>query len=211
MKRHMSAAAMLAGHAWLVMEELALSNVLEAEKMRQRVALALVLVVLTATAAQAGEYYLSEDAEYWWYWDDGPKYEMFVPAKAESYAPKHIFQERSLDITLKKEGPTIRVSSVAKVRGGYAGIKQAVLGRWQHVLSNVKVTEESDITTSRGVKAKFLVAAGQTPAGATAMIRLVVYLKGADAVLLELWCNEKDYAGDTRRYWIKAVNTFNWR
>lgn len=193
------------------MEELALSNELGDEKMRQRAALALVLVMLTTTIVRAGEYYLSDDAEYWWYWDDDPKYEVFVPAKADSYAPTHIFQERSLDITLKKGGPIIRVSSVAKVRGGYAGIKQAVLGRWQHVLSNVKVTEEKDITTSRGVKAKFLVAKGQTPSGTPAMIRLVVYLKGADAVFLELWCNEKDYAGNTQRYWIKAVNTFNWR
>ncbi|NLN20327.1 MAG: hypothetical protein GX162_13805 [Firmicutes bacterium] len=179
--------------------------------MPRRVTLTLLLVLLTAMGVRAGEYYLTEDAEYWWYWDDNPNYELWVPSKAESYAPKNIFQERSLEITLKKDGPIIRVSSVANIKGGYSSIKQAVLGRWQHVLSNVKVTEEKDITTSRGVKAKFLVATGQTPEGTTAMIRLVVYLKGADAAFLELWCNQKDYTGDTYRYWIRAVNTFNWR
>ena len=179
--------------------------------MRQHVARALVFVVLVAAIGQASEYYLSDDKEYWWYWDDAPNYELLVPAKADSYAPRHIFDERSLDIALSKGGPLIRVSSVAKVGGGYAAIKQATLGRWQHVLSGVKVTEESDITTSRGVKAKFLVATGQTPGGSAGMIRLVVFLKGADAVFLELLCEQKDYAGDTRRYWIRAVNTFNWR
>lgn len=179
--------------------------------MRKSSVLALLFLLLATAGARAGEYYLSDEKDYWWYWDDSPKYELLVPANAESYAPKLIFDERSLEITLKKNGPIIRISSVAKVQGGYAAVKQAALGRWQHVLSGVKVTGEADITTSVGVKAKHFIVQGKTPQGRPAMIRFVAYFKGADVVTLQLWCDEKDYGGDVQRQWIKAVNTLNWR
>lgn len=183
--------------------------------MRQRIWLALVLLLVLSGVAQAGEYYLSDDKAdnglYWWYWDDAPKYEVKVPSKAEAYAPHSIFDERSLDITLSKNGPLLRVASVARVVGGYAGVKLALTQRWQHVLTNVKTQTDTEITTSRGVKAKFFVSTGKTPSGASAMIRLVVFVKGTDVVYLELLCDEKAYAGTVKEQWVKAVNSFNWR
>lgn len=183
----------------------------EAPEMRQRIVFVLALLTLLSSTARAGEYYLSDEKDYWWYWDDPPKYELLVPAKAESYAPQKVFDERSLNVTLRKNGPTLRISSVTKVRGSYSGVKQAVLGRWQHALSGVQLTTETEITTSVGVRAKFFVATGKTPEGGNAMIRFVGFFKGTDVVFLELWCDEKDYAGSVRQQWIKAVNTFKWR
>jgi hypothetical protein len=180
--------------------------------MRYRAILCVLVLFLTVPAVvQAGDYYLSDEKTYWWYWDDSPKYEVKVPAKADSYAPQRLFGERCLDMTLTKNGPIMGVCSVAKVQGGYTAIKQAVMQRWQHVLVNPKITSDSEITTTRGVHAKFLTVSAKTPDGVQVMIRLVGFVKGTDAVYLTLFCDEKAYSGETKNTWVKAVNTFNWR
>ncbi|HHT28570.1 MAG TPA: hypothetical protein GXZ82_15205 [Firmicutes bacterium] len=170
-----------------------------------------ILFILTGVC-RAGQYWLSESEAYWWYWDDNPDYQVMIPSRVEgrTYNSINIFGVRSLDLTLRPNGPVIRISTINQVQGGYAAVRDGVIKRWQPAAA-FKVTSDSVITTRQGIRANFFVATGKTGTGESAMIRGVVYTKGNSVVVLELLCNEKDYADETKTQWIEVVNTFNWR
>jgi hypothetical protein len=173
----------------------------------------LAILLLFTGLCQAGQYWMTENEGYWLYQDDNPDYEIMIPSKAvgRTYAPLNVLGVRSLDITLSENGPVIRVSTINQLQGGYAAVRDSITKRWQPALTGFKIESDSVITTRQNIKANFFVASGKTSAGVSAMIRGVAYFKGNSVVVLELLCNEKDYAGEVKNQWIEAVNTFNWR
>ncbi|HHW09237.1 MAG TPA: hypothetical protein GXX29_04630 [Firmicutes bacterium] len=182
-------------------------------RMRHRLIwfLAVFITAAVSSMAAAGEFYISDDKSYWWYWDDAPRYELLIPSNCDSYAPSVIFDERTLDLTLKKDGPILRISGVSNFSGSYESLKEALLIRWRHVLSGLKINMEREYTSERNLKFRFIEITGKTPTGKTGMIRYVVYIKGRDVVTIQLFCEEKEYAGVIKDQWMKAIHSFNWR
>jgi len=179
--------------------------------MRTRLALALVLVLLVTGMAEAGVYYNTDTSTYYRYEDDNPNYETIVPAKGESYAPSNLFGERRLDISISPNGPVLRLATVPKANGGYAGMKQAIIASWKPLFTDLKVTSEADYTNDLGVKFRFFEATGKTTSGSTGMIRFAAFTKGTDIVYVELFCTAGAYTGTVKDYWMKAIHSFKWR
>lgn len=178
--------------------------------MRIRFAIVLVLVCLVTGMAEAGVYYETSDKTYYKYEDENPNYETMVPAKGESYASNNYFGERRLDITLSTNGPVLRIATIPKVNGGYAGMKQAIIAEWKPLFTDLKVTNEAEYTNDRGVKFRFFEATGKTTAGGTGMIRFAAFTKGSDMVYVELFCASSAYTGTVKNHWMKAIHSFKW-
>ncbi|HLT57780.1 MAG TPA: hypothetical protein VKZ69_03280 [Limnochordales bacterium] len=174
---------------------------------------ALLVALLSAAGASAqyqGEFYVHTDQRFWWYQGDNRLFELLVPSQGEQYMERDVFGEKMLEITLRGGSPIIRVASFP---GGSAALdraRQAVTGRWQHVLSNAQTTENRTITTSNGLQARFVVIQGRTPSGQTAMMRAVFFNNGDHNVYLQWLGLTSQYGGANQEFWLQAVNTFAW-
>jgi len=172
--------------------------------------LLVLLAAMTAAAQYQGEFYIHTDQRFWWYQGDGRLYELLVPSQGEQYMEREIFGEKMLEITLPGGTPIIRVASFP---GGSAALdraRQAITGRWQHVLTNAQTTENRTITTSNGLQARFVVIQGRTPGGQQAMMRAVFFDQGDNSVYLQWLGTTSQYSGANQEYWLQAVNTFAW-
>lgn len=180
--------------------------------MRRHLIIALVLATLFASApVYAGQFWKSDDSAYWWYWDDAPRIELLVPADLKVYAQHKIFGESLLDINLSDNGPVLRVACVSKMRGGWTALKQMSTARWQHILSDIKIASEKDYTSEQGIPFKFIEATGTLPSGKVGMIRLAAFFKDQDVAYVELFCESKEYTGNVKNHWMKAIHTLKWR
>lgn len=180
--------------------------------MRKHIAIVLVLATLLVSGpVYASQFWKSQDSTYWWYWEEAPKVELLVPANLKVYAQHEIFGESLLDINLSDNGPLLRIACVPKQRGGWATLKQMATARWQHVLSDIKITSEKNYTNEQGVPFQFIEATGTMPSGKVGMIRLAAFFKGQDVVYVELFCESKEYTGNVKTYWMKAIHSLKWR
>lgn len=168
------------------------------------------LAIPTASAQTWGEFYLHEDTRYWWFRDNDRMFEVSLPANPSYAIQRDLFGERLLELALSDGGVYFQV---AEFRGGQAELeraRQAITSRWQHVLSDMRVTENRTIRTSMGLDAHFTVQQGRTAANRTAMVRTVLFTNGNNAAYL-VWTGEASaYTGALQQAWIQAVNSFTW-
>lgn len=157
----------------------------------------------------AGEYYLSDEPGYWWYWDGRPNYEVLIPSNAFSYVQVDWSGQTSLYVTLKDKGPLLIVGTAPGTN--VQNLWQSLTAPWAHLLSNSRTSENSEITTDQGLRARFMVLSGSASGGPAAMIRMVAFTRDGRTAYLLFVGNEREYAGDLRQYWLRAVHSFRWR
>lgn len=164
--------------------------------------------VLCAPAV-AGEWYLNpDDPKYWWYLDGNPRYEVLVPADLDFYVEYEWSGHRYLHIMLGDNGPHLFVGSAPGTN--VQNLWQSLTAPWTLPLRNPRVVENSEITTSKGLRARFMVLSGSNQSGAAAMIRMVAFTRDSRTSYL-LWVGqEREYTGDIRQFWLRAVNSFSW-
>lgn len=164
---------------------------------------------LLSVPAWAGEWYLNpEDPTYWWYVDGDPRYEVLVPADLDFYVEYQWSNHRFVHIMLRDNGPHLFVGSAPGT--DVQSLWQSLTAPWTMPLRNSRVTENSEITTSRGIRASFRVLSGTNQAGQAAMIRMVAFTREGRTSYL-MWVGlERDYTGDLRQFWLRAVNSFSW-
>jgi hypothetical protein len=167
------------------------------------------LILLLAPAALAGEYYLSDEDAYWWYWDGTPNYEVLIPSRGFSYVQVDWSGQTTLYVTLKDKGPLLIVGTAPGT--DVQKLWQAMTAPWAHLLNNPRTTQDTEITTDQGLRARFLVLSGSASGGPAAMIRLVAFTREGRTAYLMFVGNEREYAGDLRQYWLRAVHSFRWR
>lgn len=162
-----------------------------------------------ASSAWAGEWYLNpEDPTYWWFVDGDPRYEVLVPADLDFYVEYEWSNHRFVHIMLRNNGPHLFVGSAPGT--DVQALWQSLTAPWSMPLRNPRVVENSEITTSRGVRARFMVLSGSNQQGAAAMIRMVAFTKDGRTSYL-MWVGlEREYTGDLRQFWLRAVNSFGW-
>lgn len=163
---------------------------------------------LFSQAAFAGEWYLNpDDPAYWWYLDGEPRYEVLVPANLDFYVEYEWSGHRYLHIMLGDNGPHLYAGTAPGTN--VQSLWQSLTAPWTLPLRNPRVVENSEITTSKGLRARFMVLSGSGQGGA-AMIRMVAFTRNERTAYL-LWVgNEKEYTGDVRQFWLRAVNSFSW-
>lgn len=172
--------------------------------------LTLVILGLGLMVAQApilaGTWYLSDESGYWWYVDGDPEFEVLLPSNADVYMEYD--WGGLLHVGLKVSGPTIIVGmmSTTDVKAAF----EKLAGAWSGSLTNTRTTTDSVITTDRGLSARFLVLTGNGVGGARGMIRMVSFTKGNRMAYLLFVGDEKEFAGDYRQIWLKAVHSFSW-
>lgn len=172
--------------------------------------LLMTFVVPTVSAQTWGEFYLHKDTRYWWFRDNDRLFEVSLPANPSYAIQRDLFGERFLELALSDGKVFLQV---AEFGGGQAELeraRQAITSRWQHVLGDVKVTENRTIRTNMGLDAHFTVLQGRTPSGRTGMVRTVLFTNGKNGAYL-VWTGEAGaYAGALQQAWIEAVNSFAW-
>lgn len=174
------------------------------------VCLLLALFVVSAPAA-AGEYYQHDNAQYWWYLDSDPAFEVAVPANAYRYVEREMFGEKLVEIYLGPNGPILTIGTVAAGRDRVPAIRQALLGRWGYLFTNPTVLDNRQLTTTNQVAADFYAQTAATPAGNRAMFRGIFFHRNGQIVYLTYVLNERDFADFPRAAWFEAVNSFGWR
>lgn len=175
----------------------------------KRTLIAMLFVCLLSTSALAGEWYLNpDDPKYWWYLAGTPRYEVLVPADLDYYVEHEWSGHSNLHIMLGEKGPHLFVGSAPGT--DVQSLWQALTAPWAFSLRNTRVVENSEITTSRGVRARFMVMSGSTQAGTAAMIRMVAFTRENRTSYLLFSGLEREYTGDVRQFWLRAVNSFNW-
>ena len=143
------------------------------------------LILLLAPAALAGEYYLSDEDAYWWYWDGTPNYEVLIPSRGFSYVQVDWSGQTTLYVTLKDKGPLLIVGTAPGT--DVQKLWQAMTAPWAHLLNNPRTTQDTEITTDQGLRARFLVLSGSASGGPAAMIRLVAFTARAGRHTSCLW------------------------
>lgn len=175
----------------------------------KRVLMACALLIVLSATAFAGEYYLSDEDGYWWYWDGSPAYEVKIPATAFAYVQVEWGGATSLEVALGEKGPLLLIGTLPGTDVNRAW--NAISGRWAASVENSRMTNDSTITTDQGLSARFRVLEGSAPGGPNAMVRMVMFTRGNRTAYLAFVGNASSYAGAVREHWLKAVHTFNWR
>jgi len=178
--------------------------------MLKKAVVALGLVVLACVPALAGQLYLYEDDPgYWWYWGENPEYEVLVPANRPYYLDQQWSGHVYVYIPLRENGPRLFIGTAPGTDA--QRLWQALTAPWSYPLRSSRITEDSEITTSQGLRARFRVMTGTMQDGTAAMIRMVVFTRGDRSAYLLFVGKESEYTGDFRQYWLRAVNSFRWR
>lgn len=178
---------------------------------RLAVFIALVLSFATAVSAQSwGEFYLHDDSRYWWFRDGERAFEIALPANPTYVVQRNLFGERSLELAVNDNDVYFQI---ARFAGGEAEVeraREAITSRWQHALTDIKVTENRTIRTNMNLDARFTVIQGRTPDGANAMVRTVLFTTGETSAYLVWTGLASRYTGPWQQAWIEAVNSFTW-
>lgn len=165
----------------------------------------------------AGEYYLSDEPSYWWYWDGSPDFEVLIPASRPNagasaqfaYLQSSLAGHTTLQISLGTGGPLMMIGTLPQTDPN--AIFDALTAPWKASLRQSRKSTDSTIQTEQGLSARFMVLQGSGPSGPPAMIRMVAFRRGERSAYLLFVGDEASYAGDIRQYWIRAVNSFRWR
>lgn len=174
-------------------------------------ALLFVVSVASYVSAQTwGEFYLHDDARYWWFRANDSSFELAVPANPVYAIQRDLFGEKLLELSLSDGQVHMQI---AGFRGGQAQLdkaRAAITSRWDHVLTDVRLTEDRTIRTNMGLDARFVVVQGRTPTGRTAMVRAVLFTNGEVGAYLVWTGDATAYTGAQQQAWIQAVNSFTW-
>lgn len=169
----------------------------------------LLLVLALSVGAVAGEYYLSDEDRYWWYWDGSPNYEVLIPSSAYAYVQVDWAGTTSLEVALGEKGPLLVAGTMPGTDVDRAW--NALSARWAAAVESSRTTTNSTIETDNGLTARFRVLEANPSGGPKAIVRMVAFEKGGRLAYLAFIGNEEDYAGDARQYWLRAVHSFDWR
>jgi len=182
----------------------------ERDAMAKRILAALILMLTASAAAAAGELYIyDDDPQYWWYWSGTPNYEVLVPSNRSYYLDQEWSGHTYVMIPLRDGGPHLFIGTVPGT--DTARLWQALSAPWALPLRSSRVTEDTQITTSQGLRARFWVMTGTMQDGSSAMIRMVAFTRDGRTAYLMFVGKESDYTGNIRQYWLRAVNSFRWR
>lgn len=174
-----------------------------------RILVVLFLLVTLAGGALAGEYYLSDQDAYWWYWDGSPDYEVLVPSKAYAYVQVDWGGQTFLQMAIDKKGPLLVVGTLPSddVEDAWS----ALSARWAAAATNAKTTTKSTLETEQGLKAEFRLLEAKSQGNPNALVRMVAFKKGGRLAYLMFVGNDDQYTGDAKQYWLRAVHSFKWR
>ena len=173
----------------------------------------LVVFSIGAPAAAAGEWYVHDDPDLYWYWHKDPYFEIALPAEPVSWGERTIFGEELLQFFLPENTPVLTVGIVPAAHTNIELLRDALVARWSYQLSNTAVDTDQRLESSRGLEFYFHLVTGDTPDGKRAMLRNVFYERDDYIVYLTLVAHAEDYTVDSfvRKAWLEAVNSFNWR
>lgn len=169
----------------------------------------MMLVLALSGIAMAGEYYESEFAGYWWYWDGDPAYEVLVPSNALAYIETEWAGTNSLQVVIAEKGPHLIAGTMPGT--DVNKLWNAISAPWAATAESSRTTTDSSITTDQGLRAVVKVLEGRTPNQPTGMVRTVVFTKDGRMAYLMFVGNTGDYSGDAQQYWLRAVHSFSWR
>lgn len=172
--------------------------------------LTILIFCLSSVPAFAANYYYSDNDLYWILEETSPDFEMLIPADRYAYYESDRFGEKRIEIVLSPNGPSLTIGSIKNYRGNVDQIRKALVEAWSYLLTDVHVANNREITTSKGLKAKFYSLQGKGEHGKDVMLRIVIFQRGRDVVHLSYALNADDYIGETRQFWLEAVNTFQW-
>ncbi len=169
----------------------------------------LLVVLVMSVGASAGEYYLSDEAGYWWYWDGSPDYEVLIPSSAYAYVQVDWAGSTSLEVALGEKGPLLIAGTMPTTDVDKAW--NAISSRWAASVGRSSTTTNSSIETEKGLQARFRVLEGSPNGDKKGIVRMVAFVKDGRLAYLAFVGNESEYDGNVRQYWLRAVHSFDWR
>lgn len=174
------------------------------------VALAL-MIVAGSSAFAAGEFYLSDEDAYWWYWDGRPDYEVLIPSSAYAYVQTDWSGRNSLRLALADGGPLLVIGTLPHTDARAAF--DALSAPWKFSLGSSQITtNDQQITTDQGLAARFFVLQGRESQNSpSSIVRMVAFTREGQLAYLLFIGKESDYSGNYRQYWLRAVHSFRWR
>ncbi len=166
------------------------------------------MLAATAGAAVSGSFYLHEHDAYWWFVQQEPDFSLVIPNDAERYVQKHVAGQDILEMTWEEGSVVMKVVSLAGT--GKGSVLDSLQGQYHPLLDDFSVTDDREINTSGNETAHFWAAEGDDREGNRYMVRAVVFENDDHIVYLVMTLRSRQYAGDLREYWLRAVNGFQW-
>ncbi|NMA61054.1 MAG: hypothetical protein GX956_04115, partial [Firmicutes bacterium] len=158
--------------------------------------------------AQAGTFYLHDHPSYWWYVVEQPAFSAIIPSVAQNYFQRSIFGMEVLEMTFANG--TIVMEVIHQPGKDIEAVRASLEARYKPLVKNVALISNKEITTSNNLKAHFYAYEATGANGKKVMLRSVFFQKGEHVVYLTMFLNADQFQGDTREYWIRAVNGFEW-
>ncbi len=158
--------------------------------------------------AIAGEFYLHDNNQYWWYFSENPRFYAAVPNNAERYVAKTIFGYEFLEMTWENGSIIMEIGSM--VGNDTDTVIDFVAKRWTGLLEDRLVFANREITTSNNINTYFYAIEGTGPNGKKAMLRSVYFKQGDVVVYLAMYLPSNKYQGTLQDHWLRAVNDFEW-
>mgnify|MGYP000058633674 CR=1 FL=1 len=168
----------------------------------------LCLLIGTQAKVFAGEFYLHDNKQYWWYHVADPYFYVAVPNNAELYINKTMFGYEFLEISWDKGTIVMEIGVIPNAKTD--DVINFVAKRWTPFLKNTSVFANREITTSNNLKTYFYGIEGTGPDGKKSMLRSVYFNNGQAVVYLAMFLPSSKYQGDMQNHWLKAVNEFEW-
>ena len=166
----------------------------------------LALCVLAAPYAAAGELYRYDgDANYWWYVDGPPDFEVLIPSDraAINWVEIDWGGSTSMQVVIADGGPMLVIGTLPTTDAAAAW--NALSAPWSARVQSARTTTNSQITTDQGLNARFFVLEG-----GGSMVRMVAFTRTGRLAYLMFVGKSAEYSGDARQYWLRAVHSFRW-
>ncbi|NLL47116.1 MAG: hypothetical protein GX249_00895 [Firmicutes bacterium] len=178
--------------------------------MRRFICLGVIILCLFlgVQTVQAGNFYLHEHPDYWWYVVEDPAFSAIIPSGADNYIERSIFGMESLLMTFKNGTITMEVN----VQPGtdVESVRNSLDVRYKPLVKNITVLNNGEITTSNNLQTHFYAYEATGANGKKVMFRTVIFQRRHHVVYLTLFLESAQYVDDMREYWIRAVNGFQW-
>ena len=163
---------------------------------------------IASSGVAAGEFYLHEHKEYWWYYVDNPGFYAVVPNNADVYHAKTVFGYEFLEMSWNDGSIVMEIGVIPN--SNVNNVVSLVAKRWSPFLKDELVFANREITTSNGLKTHFYAVEGVGPDGVKSMLRSVYFNRNGSIVFLAMYIPSAKYEGTMQTNWIKAVNEFEW-
>ncbi len=163
---------------------------------------------LGVQAVQAGNFYLHEHPDYWWYVVEEPAFSAIIPSGADNYIERSVFGMKSLMMTFNDGTITMEVNSQPGT--DVESVRNSLDIRYKPLVKNITVLNNGEITTSNDLNTHFYAYEATGADGKKVMLRTVLFQRRHHVVYLTLFLEADQYQGDMREYWIRAVNGFEW-